>query len=74
MNLAISDMGLKANEVAVVGDDISSDILGAINVGAYGILVKTGEYNQSLLMCSGIEPDLILDSIADLPILFSNIR
>jgi len=72
MNLAISDMGLKASEVAVVGDDISTDILGAINTGAYGILVKTGEYNESILMDSEIIPDLILDSIADLPILFNN--
>lgn len=72
MKLAISDMGLKTNEVAVVGDDVSTDILGAINIGAYGILVKTGEYNESFLMDSGIIPDLILDSIADLLILFSN--
>lgn len=70
MNLAILDMGLNASNVAVVGDDISSDILGAINVGAYGILVKTGEYNESLLINSGITPDLIINSIADLPDLF----
>lgn len=72
INLAISDMGLNASEVAIVGDDISTDILGAINTGTYGILVKTGEYDESLLMKSEITPDLILDSIADLPLLFSN--
>ena len=71
MNLAISDMGLNPSEVAVVGDDISSDILGAINTGAYGILVKTGEYNESILIDSEIIPDLIIDSVADLPLLFS---
>jgi HAD superfamily hydrolase (TIGR01458 family) len=71
INLAISDMGLTASEVAIVGDDISTDILGAINTGAYGILVKTGEYNESLLMNSNIIPNLIIDSIADLPLLFS---
>jgi HAD superfamily hydrolase (TIGR01458 family) len=70
LNLAISDMGLNPSEVAVVGDDFSTDILGAINTGAYGILVRTGEYNQSLLMDSEIIPDLIIDSIADLPNLF----
>lgn len=72
MNLAISDMGLNANEVAVVGDDVSTDILGAINTGSFGILVKTGEYQESHLIDSEIIPDLILDSIADLPLLFSN--
>ncbi len=37
-------MGLCADEVVVVGDDVTTDIEGAVRIGAMGILVKTGKY------------------------------
>ena len=63
---AVESMGLKPEEVAVVGDDIEADIKGGIDAGLFGILVKTGKFKPSDLE-KGIKPDLVIDSIADLP-------
>ncbi len=64
----LDDMALPANEVAMVGDDIESDIGGAQQekVGMKGILVKTGKYRQHLVAASRVKPDLIIDSVAAL--------
>jgi len=63
---ALKKIKLKQDEVLVVGDDIESDIQGAINVGIKGILVRTGkgqffEYNKSQ-----ISPYNIIDSFSSL--------
>jgi HAD superfamily hydrolase (TIGR01458 family) len=68
-NIALDDMQLKASEVGMIGDDIDSDIGGAQQVGIKGILVRTGKYRQSYAAASNIKPDLVIDSIADLPAL-----
>lgn len=67
--LALDDMGLPAEKVAMVGDDIDSDIGGAQAVGMKGILVRTGKYREDLVAGSNIRPDLVIDSVADLPAL-----
>ena len=41
--LALKKIGLKTNEVIIIGDDVESDIQGAKNAGIKGILVKTGK-------------------------------
>ena len=48
------------------GDDIKGDIEAAQNAGLKAILVKTGKFKPEDLQ-SDIEPDVVLDSIADLP-------
>ena len=65
-NLALKQLGLVAEDVAMVGDDINSDIGGAQAVGMKGILVKTGKYRKELVDKSDVEPDLVIDSIKDL--------
>ena len=65
--LALADLGLAPGEVAMVGDDIESDIGGAQKVGMTGVLVRTGKYRETLVRQSGISPDFTIDSIADLP-------
>ncbi len=65
--MALQDMGLPASQVAIVGDDIESDIGGGQQAGLMGILVKTGKYRESFVKASKIQPDLVIDSIADLP-------
>lgn len=65
--IALADMGLKPNEAAIVGDDIDVDVGGGQQAGLTGILVKTGKYRQSYAESSIIKPDLIIDSIVDLP-------
>jgi phospholysine phosphohistidine inorganic pyrophosphate phosphatase len=61
--LALQDLGLEANEVAMVGDDAEADVAGAQAAGLKGIQVRTGKYRPE---AEG-RPDLVLDSIAALP-------
>lgn len=52
--------------VAMVGDDLWSDVEGAQRAGLQGWLVRTGKYRLAALQESGIHPDRILDSVAAL--------
>ncbi len=54
-------------ESVMVGDDIESDIGGAMDAGLKAILVKTGKYREEFAKKTGIKPNLTLPSIADLP-------
>jgi HAD superfamily hydrolase (TIGR01458 family) len=65
--IALNDMGLTPAAAAIIGDDICTDVGGGQQVGLRGILVKTGKYRQTYTAASAIRPDLILDSIRDLP-------
>ncbi len=60
-------IGIPPVELAMVGDDVDSDVGGAQKSGMIGVLVKTGKYRDELFKMSKIKPDRILDSIADLP-------
>ena len=53
--------------VAMVGDDLWSDVQGAQRAGLQGWLVRTGKFQEDTLRTSGITPDRILASIAELP-------
>ena len=61
--LALEDLGLRSDEVAMVGDDAEADVAGAQAAGLKGVQVKTGKYR------SGTEgaPDLVVESFAGLP-------
>ena len=65
--IALNDMGLNPIDVAIIGDDIDADVGGGQQAGLKGILVKTGKYRQSYAEASAVKPDLIIDSIMDLP-------
>jgi HAD superfamily hydrolase (TIGR01458 family) len=41
---AVSDMGLKPDQVLMVGDDAEADVQGALDAGLQACLVKTGKY------------------------------
>ena len=66
-NVALADMQLEPAEVLMVGDDIDSDVGGAQQAGIRAALVRTGKYRAAYCESSAIKPDLILDSVADLP-------
>jgi HAD superfamily hydrolase (TIGR01458 family) len=68
---ALGDLGVPAAGTAMVGDDIETDIGGAQRCGIMGILVRTGKYREEVLASSGIVPDLVIGSVADLPDLLS---
>jgi HAD superfamily hydrolase (TIGR01458 family) len=64
--LAAESLGLPPEQLAMVGDDIESDVGGAQAVGMTGILVRTGKYREALAAQSAVRPDLVVDSIAEL--------
>ena len=51
----------------MVGDDIETDIAGAQAQGMKTALVRTGKFRPDAVERSGIMPDAILSSVADLP-------
>jgi len=64
---ALAGLGLDAAAAAMIGDDVESDIGGALRAGLDAILVRTGKYREDRLHESGIEPTATVDSIADVP-------
>jgi HAD superfamily hydrolase (TIGR01458 family) len=64
-------IGVDAARAVMVGDDIESDIGGALTAGLRAILVQTGKYREEHVRESGIEPTAIARSIADVPELLS---
>jgi HAD superfamily hydrolase (TIGR01458 family) len=62
---ALELLGVPAQRAAMIGDDVTNDVLGAKAVGMQGVLVKTGKFRSEDL-ASG-RPDVVLDSIADVP-------
>jgi HAD superfamily hydrolase (TIGR01458 family) len=63
--LALENLGLSAETVAMVGDDPELDVSGAQAAGLRGILVETGRYRPGAE--SPFRPDLVLESVAQLP-------
>jgi HAD superfamily hydrolase (TIGR01458 family) len=67
--LAVEQLGADPRATAMVGDDVESDIGGALNAGLQAILVRTGKYREEAVGAGGIEPTATADSIADVPAL-----
>ena len=68
--IAFESLQLSPSEAVVVGDDITSDIVGAENMKMRSILVKTGKFKPNQLENSIAEPTWVLNSIAELPNMF----
>lgn len=64
---AIGELGLPPDQVASIGDDLEGDVGGGMNAGLTGVLVRTGKFREDELAKSDIEPDLVIDSFADVP-------
>jgi NagD protein len=58
--------GLEANEIAMVGDRIYTDVQMAFNAGAMGVLVLSGETTLEIADQAPRQPDITADSIATL--------
>jgi HAD superfamily hydrolase (TIGR01458 family) len=63
---ALRLLGLPADQVAMVADDLAVDLAGARAAGMRTVLVESGEYGPALAQ-QGKPPDLTLPSIAELP-------
>jgi HAD superfamily hydrolase (TIGR01458 family) len=55
------------DQAVMVGDDIESDIGGALSAGLAAILVRTGKYRSDAVLANGIQATATVDSIADVP-------
>jgi HAD superfamily hydrolase (TIGR01458 family) len=63
----LADLQVEARQAAMLGDDVESDVGGALAAGLAGILVRTGKYRDDAVRRSGIEPTCTIGSIADAP-------
>ncbi|MEM7026767.1 MAG: TIGR01458 family HAD-type hydrolase [Pseudomonadota bacterium] len=64
--LALDALELPASAVAMIGDDIETDIGGGKNAGIKGVLVKTGKYRNGCEKDAPSAPDCIIESFSDL--------
>ncbi len=64
-DLILKDFNISKERILMVGDRVSSDIVGAHNAGIKSVLVKQGEFSSHHLH-SKIKPDFIIDKISDL--------
>ncbi|MDD1716628.1 MAG: TIGR01458 family HAD-type hydrolase [Methanoregulaceae archaeon] len=63
-SLALDSMDALPGESAMIGDDITTDIGGAMALGMKGILVRTGKFRPEAIAGAGIKPTHVIDSIA----------
>ena len=63
---AVQSLDLPASQVVMVGDDVVSDVEGALAAGLRGVLVRTGKFRPGDLERE-TAPDAVIDSIAALP-------
>jgi HAD superfamily hydrolase (TIGR01458 family) len=70
---ALSRLGADAATTAMVGDDLVTDVLGAQACGLHGVLVRTGKFRQAQLDQSTDQPEVVVDSFADVPGLLDGI-
>jgi len=57
---------LKPNEIAMVGDRIYTDVQMAINAGALGILVLSGEATLEDVATSSVKPPIVAENLAEI--------
>ena len=62
---AVKRLGVAAEDVLMIGDDVRVDVGGAQASGLKGALVKTGKYREGDLE-RGVKPDFVMDSIVGL--------
>jgi len=64
---ALHALALPGNRVAMVGDDLISDVLAAQDCGITGVLVRTGKFTPESLGEASRQPDAVLESFAEIP-------
>ena len=67
MRAARKQLGLTSEETVMVGDTMETDILGGVGLGYRTILVMSGGTSREDLQDFAYSPDLVLDSVADIP-------
>jgi NagD protein len=66
MRAARKELGLDAARTIMIGDTMETDMLGGVNMGYRTILVLTGSTRREDLARYAYQPDMVVESIADL--------
>jgi NagD protein len=66
MRGARKELGLATDETTMVGDTMETDILGAVQLGFHSVLVLTGGTRQEDLPHYAYQPELVVESLAEL--------
>lgn len=61
---AVDSLGGTVGNTAMIGDDIESDVAGAIEAGMRGVLVRTGKYQAGDESSASQHPDFVADDLA----------
>lgn len=64
---ALAALGVPAASTVMVGDDLLADVVGAKDSGIAAVLVRTGKFRRADLEAATVQPDAVLDSIAEVP-------
>jgi HAD superfamily hydrolase (TIGR01458 family) len=72
LELALKKTKSNPKNTLVIGDDINTDVIGAKNIGALSVLLKTGVFSENDLEKSAIKPDFIIENINKIFSLFEN--
>jgi HAD superfamily hydrolase (TIGR01458 family) len=70
---ALAELGARAEDTTMVGDDIEADVAAAKRLGMRGVLVRTGKFRPEALASADPAPDAVIDSIAELPRLLAGV-
>ncbi|MFC3114159.1 TIGR01458 family HAD-type hydrolase [Cellvibrio fontiphilus] len=71
--LILDSASIPATQTLMVGDDVDTDVGGAQQLGMAGCLVKTGKFREAYFAQSGIKPDLLVDSVAQLAAMIASL-
>jgi arabinose operon protein AraL len=72
VEVALERLGVPANECLMVGDRVETDMLMGQRAGMTTALVLTGVTRRADLAQSPVQPDYVLESIAEVPRLFGS--
>ncbi|MFP5392808.1 MAG: TIGR01458 family HAD-type hydrolase [Gammaproteobacteria bacterium] len=70
---ALESVGCAAGQVLMVGDDISTDVAGAMQAGLRTALVGTGKYADGQTSHPDCQPDHFIASVKELPALLAKL-
>ena len=63
---AARSLDMPVSQMVMVGDDVTTDVRGAVAAGLRGVLVRTGKFRVEDLELA--RSDVVIDSVADLPV------
>ena len=66
LRAARKELGLVASETTIIGDTMETDILGGVQMGYRTVLVLSGGTRRSDVRKYGYQPDVVIESIAEM--------